>query len=275
VRAFLACAVAAARAAGDHALRHARRRTETLRAFAHDVKLRLDRECQQAAERVIRTRFPGHTILGEEDAAEAAAGAASDAPVWIVDPIDGTVNFSHGLPFWCASVGVRQDGRVAAGAVYAPAMRELYTASLDTPALRNGVPIRVSRVAALRRALIMTGLDKSMDPARPPFEVFRAVSAAVQKARVVGTAALDLCRVAAGQADGYFESGIYVWDVAAAGLIVERAGGRAETLAALPGHRISYLASNGRLHAALRRVVLGAMPACRRRPVRSPAAAAG
>ena len=103
--------------------------------------------------------------------------------------------------------------------------------------------------------MIMTGLDKKVSPKVPPFGLFEALSARVQKTRIFGSAALDLCQVAAGRADGYFESGIYIWDVAAAGLIVRQAGGKADILRHQDRSRLCFAASNGHIHKALRRVV--------------------
>jgi myo-inositol-1(or 4)-monophosphatase len=261
---LLACAVEAARAAGGHALRNWRRRNEVLRTFAHDVKLALDVECQAIAERHILRRFPDHIIRGEESPEERTATPPAAAPEWIIDPIDGTVNYSHGLPFWCCSIAVRQGGSVQAGAVYAPAMKELFTATRDGPALFNGTPIRVSRTAQLADSVIMTGLDKHLDPRIPPFAVFKAMSARVQKARVVGVAALDMCRVGSGQADGYFENGIYLWDIAAADLIVRRAGGKVTILDLHHGGRLRCIATNGRIHGALGALITRALRAGRR-----------
>lgn len=252
---LLEAAVGATQAAGGHALRHWSRRDEVIATFAHDVKLALDVECQQQAESYLRARFPGHLILGEESAPRRDPRPRDVPYEWIIDPIDGTVNFAHGLPFWCCSIAVRHGAEVLAGAVYAPVIEESYTAARHEAARCNGRELRVSAIANLPQSVIMTGLDKGIDPRQPPFEVFRAISAAVQKARIMGVAALDLCRVAAGQAEGYFENGIYLWDIAAAGLIVERAGGQAELLAQLDGERLRFLATNGRIHAALKQVI--------------------
>lgn len=253
--ALLAVAVQAAWNAGHHALKHTRRRRETIQVTAHDVKLKLDVECQRIAERTILGAFPDHAILGEETAGDSTP---THSPyVWIIDPIDGTVNFSHGLPFWCCSVAVQVKGRTVAGAVFAPAMAELFTAAAGAPALRNGKPIHVSDTATLKSALVMTGLDQKLTPIMNRMDIFRAIAGTVQKARVMGAAALDICRVAAGQADGYFESGIYTWDVSAAGLIVERAGGRVEILASPAPHRYLYMASNGLIHRPLKKLITG------------------
>jgi len=252
---LLECATACARAAGNHALANWSRRSEVCQAFAHDVKLRLDVECQAQADAVIRVRFPAHEILGEETVPDRPRAGPPAEFVWIVDPIDGTVNFSHGFPVWCCSVAVQRRGEVVAGVVYAPALAALYQVTLDGPALCNGSPLRVSAVDSLASALVFTGMDKNFDPALPPYALFERLAARTQKARIVGAAALDLCQVAAGHGDGYFEAGIYLWDVAAAGLMVRRAGGRAEILGHQPGNRLRFLATNGRIHEALKNLV--------------------
>lgn len=253
---LLAAATDATRAATDHARANRARRHEVVQGFAHDVKLSLDTECQQIAIGRIRARFPDHAFLAEEQ----ADANQADAPVagfeWVIDPIDGTVNFSHGLPFWCCSIAVRLNGVTLAGAVHAADFGELYTATRSGPALCNGVPLAVSSVTQLSAAMVMTGLDQKVNPAGERFGVFRAIADSVQKTRIMGVAALDLCRVAAGQAEGYFESGIYTWDIAAAGLIVERAGGRSEILTRLGPNRWCFMATNGRIHEPLKTLIV-------------------
>ena len=132
---LLSCAVAAASAAGRHAYDNLSRRGSTLLNARHDVKLELDVECQRVAETVIRSRFPDHALLGEEDPEDRPEDLASGRLQWVIDPIDGTINFFHGLPHWCCSVAVRRGGDSLAGAVYAPVMDELYTATAAGPAL--------------------------------------------------------------------------------------------------------------------------------------------
>ncbi len=251
--ALLACAESAARAGGAHARAQAHRRGRVAARFAHDVKLVLDRECQDLAAGIIRRRFPGADILGEETAAPRGR-APRGGMRWIIDPIDGTVNFFHGLPWWCCSVAVERDGRTVAGAVYAPMLDACYTARRGRRAACNGRPLAVSAAARLRDAVILTGLDKRNALLDRELALFRDLSRRARKLRILGSAALDLCQVAAGRADAFFESGIYLWDVAAAAVIVEQAGGAAEILADYGGHRLRFLASNGRLQARLRRV---------------------
>lgn len=256
---LLDTAVTAARAATDHACRNRHRRLEVAQGFAHDVKLSLDSECQKIAIEHILARFPDHAILAEESADTSTASTPPPGFEWIIDPIDGTVNFSHGMPFWCCSIAVRLAGRSVAGAVHAADFNELYTATQSGAALCNGTPLHVSDVADLGHAMVLTGLDQKTNPRGERHGVFRAMADAVQKTRIIGVAALDLCRVAAGQAEGYFESGIYTWDIAAASLIVERADGKTETMAALSPHRWCFLATNGRVHESLRKVIVEAM----------------
>jgi myo-inositol-1(or 4)-monophosphatase len=237
---LLACAVSAAQAAGDHAHREWHRRDEVLEVYAHDVKLVLDREAQDQAESVIRAAFPAHAILGEEG----VRSNPDSAYRWIIDPIDGTVNFSHGIPYWCSSIAVEKDGETVAGVVHAPALRRTYTATAEGPAQLNGEPIRASETRSLGEALICTGLSKYVDEISPAFEVFRVLITRAQKVRVLGAAALDICHVASGDADGYVEYSIYLWDVAAAGFIARRAGVETRTFDLRDDYQTRFLCAN-------------------------------
>ena len=258
-------AVEAARAGGIHAQSNASRRGEILHTYAHDVKLALDVECQAKIESVIRSHCPDHAILGEESETLANGRTSQDATPaaghgdgyeWIVDPIDGTVNFSHGFPIWCCSVAVRRGEDILAGAVYAPDLDALYTATVDQPSARNGVAIHVSTRDLMSDCIVMTGMDKNLVPGVAPLTYFTNIAQACRKARIAGSAAVDLCWVAEGIADGYFEGSIYLWDIAAAGLIVQQAGGAGEILALRnEPHHMSYVASNGRIHEKLKRLV--------------------
>jgi myo-inositol-1(or 4)-monophosphatase len=262
---LLEVAIEAARTGGNHARSNSHRRSDVIQNYAHDVKLALDVECQTKVEEVLRRHFPEHAILGEEDETSVDGVALGDTKSadssnpyeWIVDPIDGTVNFSHGFPGWCCSIAVRRGAEVLAAAVFAPDMDALYTATADTPARCNGEPIMVSKREKLAESLVMTGIDKNLIPDASPLEYFTKISFACQKTRVMGSAALDLCWVAQGWADGYFEGSIYIWDVAAAGLIVRQAGGRGEVVGVYddPPHRMSYIASNGIVHAELKNLI--------------------
>ncbi|MDD4871291.1 MAG: hypothetical protein PHR77_12090 [Kiritimatiellae bacterium] len=253
---LLDCAVSAVKNAGNHALKNISRRTEIKNIFQHDIKLALDVECQAIATRQIHSAFPQHAIIGEEDASVLSGNTIDDDNYkWIIDPIDGTVNYSHGLSNWCCSIAVRYKGNSIAGAVYLPVIDELYTATIDQPAMRNGTEIHVSSINSLSEAIVLTGLDKNEGTALQPFEVFRNISFNTQKTRIMGSAAADICQVAGGKAEGYYESGIYIWDIAAAELIVKRAGGKAEILTQENNNSISFIASNGHIHSSLRGLI--------------------
>ncbi len=218
---LLDVAICAAEAAGKHALENKHRRTDTTETFSHDVKLVLDAECQKIAEEVIASEFPEHGILGEED----VRPNRDVAYEWIIDPIDGTLNYTHGFPYWCCSIAVRHHQKILAGCVYAPEFGDYYTAHIEQPAKLNGEPIQASGTMQLQDALVFTGLPKELESKREShFEMFRMLALNTQKFRINGAAALDICHVAAGSSDGFFESGIYLWDFAAAGLIAEQAG---------------------------------------------------
>lgn len=250
LHALLEMAVQAARYAGDHAMTHRQRRTEADTRSAHDVKLALDRECQIKAAEIIHAAYPDHEILGEE----ASHGRDGAEFRWIVDPIDGTVNFSHGWTIWCTSVAVEQAGKTLAGAIYAPALGELYTASAGSTAELNGSPIRVSAIDRLQESLILTDTNKEPMDFDSGAELYRKFLYGAQKARITGSAALDICRVAQGHAEAYTALGIYPWDTAAAALILERAGGQSEVIEQLEGHRFRAIYTNGAVHHEVRKV---------------------
>lgn len=241
---LLACAIEAVRRAERHAMANLSRREEAVEIMAHDVKLALDHECQHIIEEVIHSAYPDHEILGEEGSRE----GAGEGYRWIVDPIDGTINFSHGLPYWCHSVAVQVEGKTVAAAVLAPPFRELYAASTETLAVCNDEPIQVSDTTTLAHSMILTGLERNFDQHPQSIEVARAVTRAVRKMRLCGAAALDLCQLACGRVDGFYESGIHLWDVAAGEFLVRRAGGLCQNLAQLNAVKCRYLATNGVIH---------------------------
>ena len=209
-------------------------------------------EVDVAVERMFRAliadRFPHHHVLAEE------LGGALDVPAgacWVFDPIDGTTNFAHGLPIFCASLALEIDGVAEVAAVYDPNRRELFTAERGGGAFLNGRPLRVSAAARLVDALLVTGFPYDVH-ARVE-EIVGLFGAFVGKARAVrrlGSAAIDLCYVAAGRMDGFWETDLQPWDIAGGGLIVAEAGGRITNTEGHPftsrgGH---VLATNGHLH---------------------------
>lgn len=239
-----AVATLAARRAGEHVMANLHRRDDCNSNLRTDVKHKLDIEAQETAEAVIREIFPEHEILGEESVDQPQDNSEW---LWIIDPIDGTINFFHGLPWWCCSVAVRHRGKTIAGSVFIPEMALMYEATCETPAICNGKVISVSDTKEITLSMLATGADK-WDLDGRAFRFMRKISEMAQRPRILGAAAVDLCMVASGKLDGYFESGIYTWDMAAGALIVERAGGRTEILKQYPGHRMAFLATNGHLH---------------------------
>lgn len=245
----LETAVAAAKAAGQiHRAFAGRALQVRTKSSASDLVTEVDALSEAAIRQVILARFPDHAILGEE---EGAVGASSSAR-WIVDPLDGTVNYAHGFPVSCASVAFEWEGRRVAGAVYDQGRDELFTATLGGGAFLNGTPLRVSGTPTLATpALLATGFPYDPDDHRN-FERFRRLLSMGVPIRRPGAAALDLCYVAAGRLDGYWEFGLQPWDAAAGSLVVEEAGGRVSDARGAPtpyGEMI--LATNALLHAEL------------------------
>jgi myo-inositol-1(or 4)-monophosphatase len=210
-------------------------------------------EVDVAIERMIRAliadRHPGHDVLAEE---LGGPGPGPRSPYcWIVDPLDGTTNFAHGLPLFCCTVALEVAGRLEVGAVYDPTRDELFTAERGNGAFLNGNRLQVSGAARLIDALLVTGFPYSMQQNLPELlGLFGAYLGRARAVRRLGSAALDICYVAAGRMDGFWEQGINAWDIAAGVLLVEEAGGR---LTALDGgpfdlHSGRIIASNGLIH---------------------------
>lgn len=209
-------------------------------------------EADTASERVIRrtiTRtFPQHSILAEESGLHAGS---SDC-MWIVDPLDGTTNFAHQLDVFCISIAFAHKGTIVAGVVLNPISGELFSAATHSGAKLNGQPIRISATAHISESLLATGFpyDKvaHMDTLMARFKTFLG---ACQGIRRMGSAALDLCFLACGRFDGYWEQNLKPWDTAAGMLIVNEAGGRVSDFSNQPFgiEKKEILATNGRIHA--------------------------
>ena len=252
---LLDCAIRTARTTGNHALNNYSRRHEILKTLDHDIKLKLDVECQKKAIEAISKQFPEHSFLGEEDASFLTRKNKSDYE-WIIDPIDGTINFRHGIAMWSCSIAVRSKGKILAGAVYAPMLNELFTASVHRNAECNGKRIHVSKEKDLIKSIVLTGVDRRINEISKPFHYFERIAEKTRRVRVLGSAAYDLCQVASGNAEGYFEGDIYIWDIAAAALIVQQAGGKTEILRDTDlNHNLSLMATNGKIHKELKSIV--------------------
>src|SRR5476651_1809444 len=216
-------------------------------------------EVDMAVERMFRAmiaeRFPEHQILAEE---LGGAAASPPGPCWVFDPIDGTTNFAHGLPIFCASLALEIDGVPEVAAVYDPNRKELFTAERGGGAFLNGVPLHVSSAARLVDAMLVTGFP--YDVHTRVEEIVGLFAAFVGQARAVrrlGSAAIDLCYVAAGRMDGFWETDLKAWDIAAGALIVAEAGGQVTTTdgQAFNSRAGDVLATNGPLHGPMLDVV--------------------
>lgn len=181
-----------------------------------------DRAAEKAVIDCIHKHYPDHAILAEES----GASGESDT-VWIIDPLDGTTNYLHGFPVFAVSIGVQEKGRMEHAVVYDPLRQELFTASRGIGAQLDGRKIRVSGLKNLDRALIGTGFPfRQADSEISPYlEILSKIIRNTTGVRRVGAAALDLCYVASGRLDGFFETGLAPWDLAAGGLIIREAGG--------------------------------------------------
>jgi myo-inositol-1(or 4)-monophosphatase len=216
-----------------------------------DLVTEVDIAVERYFRALVAERFPGHRVLGEELQESDAERKPVPGYCWVFDPVDGTTNFAHGLPIFCASLGLEIDGRVEIGAVYDPSRRELFTAERGQGARLNGVPLRVSDTSAVSEALLVTGFP--YDIRQNGEEILGLFGHFVQRSRAVrrlGSAALDLCYVAAGRLDGYWEATLKPWDTCAGALIVEEAGGRVTTWDGSPyqSRQLSLVASNGHIH---------------------------
>jgi myo-inositol-1(or 4)-monophosphatase len=250
--AYLSTAIRAALAAGRIHRRYFRQNPETQQLQKKgpiDLVTAADLEAEAEFRRLIEREFPTHVVLGEERA-QATAPAGTRCR-WIIDPLDGTTNFAHGLALFCVSIALEVDGRVELGVVYDPIGEELFTAERGQGARLNGRPIQISTRGALMDALFCTGFPYSIrDDRGAQVKVFEAFLTRARAVRRLGSAALDLCYVAAGRFDGFWEQELHAWDMAAGVLIVEEAGGRVTRYDATPIDlfRGQIVASNGRLH---------------------------
>lgn len=250
---YLATAIEAVLRAGDVQMAHFGRDVQIDKKGTIDLVTQIDLQVEREFRAMIAWRFPDHVVLGEEF--EARGDRDARAPyVWLFDPVDGTTNYAHGLPIFCSSLALEIDGSLAVGAVYDPTRRELFTAERGVGAWLNGEPLHVSSAETLIDSLLVTGFPYTVqsDPAELTglFGEFLTRSRAVRR---LGSAALDLCYVAARRFEGFWEQKLQPWDVAAGALIVTEAGGRVTTADGSPFHPRagSVVASNGRIHDAI------------------------
>ncbi|MBL7495164.1 inositol monophosphatase [Frankia sp. CNm7] len=213
---------------------------ESTKSSPTDVVTALDRASEELVARRLREARPDDGILGEEG----ADAAGTSGVRWIVDPIDGTVNFLYNLPNWAVSIAAEIDGEVVAGVVHAPALGRTYTALRAGGAALDGRPLRVSAVDSLTMALVATGFGYTVERRTAQVAVLTRVVPRVRDIRRMGAASLDLCAVAAGTLDAYYERGLKPWDHAAGGLVATEAGAVVGGLDGAPGGEDLYVAAS-------------------------------
>ncbi|MCX7920094.1 MAG: inositol monophosphatase [bacterium] len=237
-------ALAAAQEAGEIQKKNLGKIIRVMYKGEVNVVTEVDHLCEKKITDRIRRSFPDHQILAEE-----GTTGAKDSPYkWIIDPLDATVNYAHGHPTFCVSIGVEKDGEIIYGVVYAPMLNELFTAEKGNGAFLNGKRIHVSKTPDLIHALVSTGF--SYDLRENPgydFENFYTISINCQGVRRDGCAALGLCYVAMGRYDGLWQSQLYPWDTAAGTLMITEAGGKVTDFKGKPFsiYQQEILATNG------------------------------
>ncbi|MCP9452930.1 MAG: inositol monophosphatase [Nitrospira sp.] len=252
---FLSVAVSAAKTAGSVLLDYARSGFHIEHKSPINLVTDADRDAERCIIEHIRAQFPNHAFLAEERGRDQHSASPY---LWIIDPLDGTTNFAHGYPIYCVSIGLEYCGRCLLGVVFDPSRNELFTAVDGQGAYLNGHPLRVSDTNDLGNSLLVTGFAYDIrDTPRNNLDHFAKFALLAQGIRRTGSAALDLCYVAAGRFDGFWEVRLNPWDMAAGSVIVREAGGR---LTDFLGNELSIygqelVASNGHIHDAMLKVL--------------------
>ncbi len=240
----LEAAIAAAELAGEALRQNYNTELAVDEMKRHDIKLNLDVRCQRLISDHLLKCFPEHEIIGEEG----NDGKSGSEYQWIVDPIDGTVNYYFGIPHFCVSIALRLRGQIILGVIYDPMMRELFTVEKGGQPTLNGRAIRASNRATLAESVITVGFSKTTDSIEAGGKRFLRLAHSVRKTRILGSAALAMAYISCGRLDAYIEESISIWDVAAGILLVEAAGGRVELRSSPESpDRFSIVATNGKL----------------------------
>ena len=245
---LLALAVDLARQAGTLALgMHAGLGESDTKSSPTDVVTAADRASEELLVSGIRAARPDDGVLGEEGAARTGTSGVR----WVVDPIDGTVNYLYGLPQWAVSIGIEVDGTTEVGVVFDPAKDELYTAVRGGGAQLDGRPLRCNDVQELSKALVATGFSYEVARRSRQAQLLSMLLPRVRDVRRLGAGAIDLCAVAAGRVDAYYEQALQPWDMCAGLLIAAEAGARVGGLRGSPPGARLVLASSPGVHDAL------------------------
>jgi myo-inositol-1(or 4)-monophosphatase len=232
----------AARAAGELLRCNFHRPLQVNLAEAHDIKLQIDVEAQDLITKSLLEKFPQHALYGEEG----IVGDQTSEHQWVVDPLDGTVNYFYRIPHFCVSIALRLLGEIVVGVIYDPIRDEMWSVQKGEKPTLNGEPVRVSDRADLAEAVISVGLSKTGVTIKSALPLFQDMVHRARKCRLMGSAALDMAYVACGRFDAYIEQGISLWDIAAGWILVETAGGSVDLRPRTDmKDKYSIIASNG------------------------------
>ena len=239
---YLSVAESAARVAGEMLRENFRKPLRVNSSTAHDIKLEIDVQTQELITDLLLKKFPDHALYGEEG----IVGDQSSPRQWVVDPLDGTVNYFYRIPHFCVSIALRVEGQVVVGVIYDPMRDEMWSVEKGRRPTLNGNEFRVSDRTQLAQSVISVGLAKTRETIDNNLPLLKQMIHKVRKCRILGSAALDMAYVACGRFDAYIEKGINLWDIAAGWILVESAGGKVE-VQARPDMKDKYsiIASNG------------------------------
>jgi myo-inositol-1(or 4)-monophosphatase len=239
---YLHAAEEAARAAGSLLRHHFQQPLVVNSSEKHDIKLEIDVRSQELITESLLKEFPHHSLYGEEG----IVGDQASEYQWVVDPLDGTVNYFYGIPHFCVSIALRYLSEIIVGVIYDPIRDELWAAQKGEKPTQNGKTFRVSERADLAEAVVSVGLSKTGVTIEAGLPLLQEMVHRARKCRLMGSAALDMAYVASGRLDAYIEQGISLWDIAAGWILVETAGGLVEMKPRTEmKDKYSIIASNG------------------------------
>ncbi|MFI0348004.1 MAG: inositol monophosphatase family protein [Chthoniobacterales bacterium] len=235
----------AALAAGELLRKHAKDPNLIVdKIESHDIKLELDRRTQELIENILKEAFPNYAIYGEEG----ISGNPDSEYRWIIDPIDGTVNFFYGIPHFAISIALQRADKIVVGVIYDPMRNELWEAVRDGSVTLNGKPVHVSQRSSLSDAVLSIGMSKAATGIEEALPRLIEMMKKARKCRIMGSATLDIAYVATGRLDAYMEAEISLWDIAAGILMVEMAGGIVDLKPhATKPDKFSIVASSGNI----------------------------
>lgn len=242
MRHYLDAAESAARAAGGLLRQNFHRPLRVNSVEAHDIKLEIDVQAQELITQMLLNEFPQHALYGEEG----IVGDQSSQHQWVVDPLDGTVNYFYRIPHFCVSIALRFKGEIIVGVIYDPIRKEMWSGQKGKDPRLNGEKFQVSTRADLAEAVISVGLSKTGAMIESNLPLLQQMVYQARKCRLMGSAALDMAYVACGRLDAYIEQGISLWDIAAGWLLIESAGGTVDLRPRTDmKDKYSIIASNG------------------------------